>query len=73
MEQLQKILGLRDPIKSRMCQYASQTCPPGPDDRSLTDMGGGFHLRAPNLTSDHSQPSHSVSSTSLYLIPPGLT
>jgi hypothetical protein len=28
--------------------------------RSLIDTGGGYHLRAPNLTSDHSHPFHPV-------------
>jgi hypothetical protein len=50
---------------SRMCQYTMQTCSPGSDDRSLTDTGRGYHLKAPNLTSNHSQPSHPVFSTSL--------
>jgi hypothetical protein len=32
----------------------TQTCSSGPDDRSLTDTGEGYHLRAPNFRSDHS-------------------
>jgi hypothetical protein len=42
------------PIKSRMRQYTTQTCSSGSDDRSLTDTGGGYHLRALNFISDHS-------------------
>jgi hypothetical protein len=49
-----KLLSLWDPIKSRMRQYITQTCSSGPDDRSLTDTGGGYHLEALNLISDHS-------------------
>jgi hypothetical protein len=48
-----KILSLRDPIKSRMRQYTTQTCSSGPDDRSLIDTGGGYHLGALNIRSDH--------------------
>jgi hypothetical protein len=64
-KQLQKLLGLRDHIKFRMRQYTSETCPPRLDDWFLTDTGGGYHLGALNLTSDHSQPSHPVISTTL--------
>jgi hypothetical protein len=39
---------------SRMRQYTTQTCSSGPDDRSLTDTGGGYHLGAPNVRLDHS-------------------
>jgi hypothetical protein len=49
-----KLLSLWDPIKSRMRQYTTQTCSSGPDDRSLTDTGGGYHLEALNFRSDHS-------------------
>jgi hypothetical protein len=49
-----KLLSLRDPIKSRMRQYITQTCSSGPDDRSLTDTGRGYHLEALNFRSDHS-------------------
>ncbi len=33
-------------------------------DVALTDTSGAYHLGAPNLTSDHSQPSHTVFSKS---------
>jgi hypothetical protein len=56
-----------------MHQDTTQTCSLGPDDRSLTDTGGGYHIEAPNLSSVHSQSSHSVFSTALLLAPPGLT
>jgi hypothetical protein len=49
-----KLLSLWDPIKSRIRQYTTQTCSSGPDDRSLTDIGGGYHLEALNFRSDHS-------------------
>jgi hypothetical protein len=49
-----KLLSLWDPIKSRMRQYTTQTCSPGPDDQSLTDIGRGYHLEALNFRSDHS-------------------
>jgi hypothetical protein len=49
-----KLLSLQVPIKSRMRQYTTQTCSSGPDDRSLTDIGGGYHLEALNFRSDHS-------------------
>jgi hypothetical protein len=49
-----KLLNLWDPIKSRMSQYITQTCSSGPDDRSLTNAGGGYHLGALNFRSDHS-------------------
>jgi hypothetical protein len=49
-----KLLSLRDPIKSRMRQYTTQTCSTGPDDRFLTDTGGSYHLEALNFRSDHS-------------------
>jgi hypothetical protein len=49
-----KLLCLRDPIKSRMSQYTAQTCSPGSNNQSLTDTGGGYHLRASNIRSDHS-------------------
>jgi hypothetical protein len=35
--------------------------------RSLIDTGGGYHLRALNLTSDHSYPSHPVFPSFPYL------
>jgi hypothetical protein len=44
-----KLHSLWDSKKSRMRQYTTQTCSPGPDDQSLTDTGGGYHLRAPNM------------------------
>jgi hypothetical protein len=37
-----KLLSLWDPKKSLMRQYATQTCSPGPDDRSLINSGGGL-------------------------------
>jgi hypothetical protein len=49
-----KLLSLWDPIKSHMRQCITQTCSSGPDDRSLTDTGGGYHLGALNFRSDHS-------------------
>jgi hypothetical protein len=49
-----KLLSLQGPIKSYMCQYATQTCSSGQDDRSLTDIGRGYHLGALNFRSDHS-------------------
>jgi hypothetical protein len=48
-----KLLSLRDPIKSCMRQYTTQTCSLGPDDRSIADISGGYHLGAPNFRSDH--------------------
>jgi hypothetical protein len=38
----------------RVCQYTTQTCSLGPDDQSLTDTGGGYHLGALNFRSYHS-------------------
>jgi hypothetical protein len=67
-----KLLSLRDPIKSHMRQYPTQTCSSGLDDRSLTDTGGGYHFGAPNFRSDHSS---SFSSSILHfplIAPPGL-
>jgi hypothetical protein len=67
-----KLLSLWDPIKSHMCQYTTQTCSSRPDDQSLTDTGGGYHLGAPNFRSDHS---HSFPSSILHfslIAPPGL-
>jgi hypothetical protein len=43
----------------------NQICSPGLDDWSLIDMGRGYHLRAPNLTSEYYHPSHPVFSTAL--------
>jgi hypothetical protein len=40
--------------QSCMRQYTTQTCSPGSDDQSLTDIGGGYHLGALNFRSDHS-------------------
>jgi hypothetical protein len=51
--------------RARMHQYTTQSCSPGPDDWSITNTGGGYHLEAPNLTSVHSQPSHPVFYTTL--------
>jgi hypothetical protein len=39
---------------SRMRQYTTQTCSLGSDDRSLINSGGGYHLGASNIISDHS-------------------
>jgi hypothetical protein len=39
-----KLLSLLDPIKSRMCQYTTQTCSSGLDDQSITDTGGATTL-----------------------------
>jgi hypothetical protein len=49
-----KLLSLQDPIKSCMRQYTTQTCSSRPNDRSLIDRGGGYHLEALNFRSDHS-------------------
>jgi hypothetical protein len=35
--------------ESRMCDYTTETCSPGLNERSLIDTGGGYHLGAPNL------------------------
>jgi hypothetical protein len=65
-----KLLSLRDPIKSRMRQYATQTCSSGPDDQSLTDTGQGYHLEALNFRSDHSSSfSSSILSFPLFVSP----
>jgi hypothetical protein len=67
-----KLLSLWDPIKSHMRQYTTQTCSSGPDDRSLTDTGGGYYLGALNFRSDHSS---SFPSSILHfplIAPPGL-
>jgi hypothetical protein len=67
-----KWLSLWDPIKSHMRQYTTQTCLSGPDDRSLTDTGRGYHIGAPNFRSDH--PSSFPSSIHYFplIAPPGL-
>jgi hypothetical protein len=49
-----KLLSLWDPIKSRMRQYTTQTYLSRPNNRSLTDTGGDYHLEALNFRSDHS-------------------
>jgi hypothetical protein len=67
-----KLLSLWDPIKTRMRQYTTQTCSSGPNDRSLIDIGRGYHLGAPNFRSDHSS---SFPSSILHfplIAPPGL-
>jgi hypothetical protein len=67
-----KLLSLWDPIKSPMCQYTTQTCSSGPDGRSLTDRGGGYHLRAPNIRLDQSSSFPSSILYSHLISPPGL-
>jgi hypothetical protein len=68
-----KLLRLRDPIKSRMRRYTTQslfirTQP----TRALIDTGRGYHLGAPNIRSDHSS-SFSFSILHIPLnAPPGL-
>jgi hypothetical protein len=37
------------PHKSSMCQYTTQTCSPGTDNRSLTDRSEGYHCGALNI------------------------
>jgi hypothetical protein len=67
-----KLLSLRDPIKSHMRQYTTQTCSLGSDNKSLTNTGGGYHLRVLKFRSDHS-PSLPSSILHFFLItPPGL-
>jgi hypothetical protein len=52
------------PDKSRMRQYIINAyCNMDQPTWSLIDTGGSHHLRAPNLTSEHSQSSHLVFST----------
>jgi hypothetical protein len=46
-----KLLSLRDRKKSQMRQYTTQTCSPGPEDRSFINLGRDYHLGAPNLRS----------------------
>jgi hypothetical protein len=58
------------PHKSRMRQYITQFCSPGPNDRSLIDTDGGYHFEVLNLTLDHSQPSHPVFPTFPWLLRP---
>jgi hypothetical protein len=57
---------------SRMHEYTTQTCSLEPDDGSLIDLGGGYHLGALNIESDHS-PSFPSNILHFFLIaPPGL-
>jgi hypothetical protein len=67
-----KLLSLWDPIKSCMCQYTTQTCSSEPDDRSITNTGGGYHLGAPNFRSDHSSSFPSSIIHFSLIAPPGL-
>jgi hypothetical protein len=67
-----KLLSLRDPIKSRMRQYTTQTCSSGPDDRFFTDIGGGYHLGAVNFRSDHSSSFPSIILHFPLISPPSL-
>jgi hypothetical protein len=67
-----KLHSLWDPIKSRMCQYTTQTCSSGSDDQSLTDTGGGYHLEALNFRSDHSSSFPSSILPFPLIAPPGL-
>jgi hypothetical protein len=55
------VLSLRDPINP-VCvsTQLNACCNMAQPTRSLIDTGGGYHLEAPNLTSDHSHPSHPV-------------
>jgi hypothetical protein len=53
-QQHTKLLSLQDPIKFCLHQYITQTCSLGPDDRSLTDIGGGYHVEVLNFRSKHS-------------------
>jgi hypothetical protein len=71
-QQHMKLLSLRDPIKSRMRQYTTQTCSSGPNNRSLTDTGGGYHLEALNFRSDHSSSFPSSILPFPLFAPPGL-
>jgi hypothetical protein len=67
-----KLLSLWDPIKSCMRQYTTQTCSSGPDDRSWTDTGGGYHLEALNFRLDHSSSFPSSILPFPLIAPPGL-
>jgi hypothetical protein len=71
-QQHTKLHSLRDPIKSRMCQYTTQTCSVGPDDQSLTDKCGGYHLEALNFRSYHSSSFPSSIHPFPLIAPPGL-
>jgi hypothetical protein len=55
-----------------MRQYTTQTCSLGPDDQSLTDTGGGYHLEALNFRSDHSSSLPSSILPFSLIAPPGL-
>jgi hypothetical protein len=59
-----KLLSLWDPINFVCISTQLNACwNRAQPTRSLINTARGYHLRAPNLTSDHSQPSHSVFST----------
>jgi hypothetical protein len=68
-QQHTKLLSLWDLIKSCMRQYTTQTCSPRPDNRSLINSGGGYHLGALNFRSDHF-PSFPSSILHFFLIAP---
>jgi hypothetical protein len=60
-----KLLSLWDPINPICVSTQLNACwNRAQPTRSLIDAGGGYHLRAPNLTSDHSHSSHPVFPTS---------
>jgi hypothetical protein len=69
-----KLLSLREPINP-VCvsTQLSACCNRAQSTRSSTDTGGGYHLGAPNLTSDHSQPSYPVFPIFPLVALPGLT
>jgi hypothetical protein len=67
-----KLVSLWDPIKSHMRQYTTQTCSPGLDDQSLTNIGRGYHLGPLNFRSDHSSSFPSSIIHFPLIAPPGL-
>jgi hypothetical protein len=60
------------PKKSLVRQYTTQSCSPGPDDRSVSNSGGGYHHGAPNFRSEHSPSFPSGILHFLLIAPPGL-
>jgi hypothetical protein len=60
------------PHESHMHQYTTQTWSPVPDDWTLIDTGGGYHLGAPNFRSDHSLSFPSSILLFSLIAPPGL-